>query len=117
MRQVGDRLHYSLESRSRNFVEHQSKYNGRGETENQLIHADDHRVSDHIPKVIRIEKTDEMFQSYPIACKNAPSAAKWGNIFEGNQNPEHGQVMKNKKINKTGKNQNIIKFVHPYTRP
>src|SRR5690606_40068767 len=92
MRQVRNRLGNPFEHFEPNFIEKQSENDRGGETEHNMVEADDDRVFQYSRKLLRNkEQLLEMLEANPAATPNAVDDPV---VFESKLNTVERSVMK-----------------------
>ncbi len=76
MRQVGDGLHGLLEELCPDLVEQQGQEDGGGETEDQLIEADQEGVAQQAPEIHARKEVGEMLETHPGAVQDAQAGVR-----------------------------------------
>jgi hypothetical protein len=111
VREVGNGLDKSLIRPAPYLIQENGEYYGKRKTEQQAVETEQKGVFDQAEKVGVLEEFNEVLQTDP----RAPENTQPGIVFlKGNNNPVHGDIMKNDVKKKSGKQQNeeVFRFFY-----
>ena len=93
--QIGDGLGELLEFLRPDLVDHQREDDRRGEVTDQHFQVQHDRVLHHVPEVGVGDELLELFEPHPLA---APDALDRVVLLKGDDEPHHGSVLENYKV-------------------
>ncbi|MNC27836.1 hypothetical protein D3C75_760250 [compost metagenome] len=104
MRHVNHGLDRFFVKGQADFIEQQGQNNRRRKKEHQIVERQHQRIAQQHKEIGILKENPEMLKAYPIAF---PKSQERLIILKRQQDPPHGNIFENKKIQQAGSQQNV----------
>ena len=104
---VGHRLHKGLEKFTAHLVEEQRQQDGQGELDEQAQDRQNHRVAEHVPEVIGIQKLLKVPKPHPFAGEHRRQPLEGGQVLKGDHIPRERDIPENQKVQESGQQEQV----------